>query len=278
MNAKELFQTGHLDEAIAAAAEEVKKRPTDVGWRGFLCELLCFAGNLDRADLQLDAISEQEPMAAVEIALFRQLVRAEQARGQFFTEGRLPEFVAEPPEHIKHHLEASICIREGELGEAVALLRAAQESRPAVSGVCDGEAFDDLRDMDDATASFFEVLTSTGKYYWIPTETVELIELRPPEQPRDLLWRRAHMIVRGGPDGEVFLPTLYFGSSDDADDRVRLGRLTDWRGGDAEPERGVGLRMFLVGENAKTVMELEEITFDDGETREGEPAESQRAD
>ena len=50
------------------------------------------------------------------------------------------------------------------------------------------------------------MLTSTGKYYWIPMERVEMIEFHDPARPRDLLWRRAHMVVRGGPDGEVFLP------------------------------------------------------------------------
>jgi len=265
MNAKELFQVGQLDEAVAAAGEDVKQHPTDSGRRGFLCELLCFAGNLERADKQLDAIGQQQPEAAMTISLFRQLVRAEQARQQFFAEGALPEFVAEPGQHIKRCLEASIRIREGKPDEAMELLAEAQQLRPAVSGACNGEAFDDIRDVDDLAGAFFEVLTSTGKYYWITTETVDSIEFRPPEQPRDLLWRSAHMIVRGGPDGEVFLPTLYAGSAAETDDQVRLGRLTDWRGGDGRPVQGIGLRMFLIGEEAKTIMELEEITFGAGQ-------------
>ena len=88
------------------------------------------------------------------------------------------------------------------------------------------------------TASFFEVLTSTGKYFWIPLERVELVEFRPPERPRDLLWRPVHMIVRGGPDGEVYLPVLYAGSAADADDQIRLGRTTEWRG-----DAGAGSRL-----------------------------------
>ena len=75
------------------------------------------------------------------------------------------------------------------------MLRQAEETRPKVRGVCDGKPFDDFRDLDDLTAAVFEVLTSTGKYYWIPVERVELIELRPVERVRDLLWRRARMVV-----------------------------------------------------------------------------------
>jgi type VI secretion system protein ImpE len=278
MNAKELFQTGQLDEAIAAAVEHVKRHPKDIGQRNFLCTLLCFAGNIERADKQLDAIGQQELKAAAEVALFRQLLRAEEARTQFFAEGRLPEFVAEPGEHVKRHLEASIYVREGDGAKAAALLDEARQSRPAVSGDCGGEAFDDLCDMDDLTASVFEVLTSTGKYYWIPMETVELIEFRPPEQPRDLLWRRVRMVVQGGPDGEVFLPTCYFGSHADEDVRIRLGRYTDWRGGDGSPVRGFGLRTFLVGEEAKSVMELEQITFNVAQLPDDEPAEGEASE
>jgi type VI secretion system protein ImpE len=67
------------------------------------------------------------------------------------------------------------------------------------------------------------------------------------------------LVVRDGPDGEVYLPTLYAGSHADADDRVRLGRVTDWRGGDGLPVRGVGLRTFLVGSEGRPVLELKEI-------------------
>jgi type VI secretion system protein ImpE len=168
-----------------------------------------------------------------------------------------------PDPHLKLHLEASILLREGKPKEAAALLEQAEELRPSVAGVCDGAAFDDLRDIDDLTAGFFEILTSTGKYYWIPVERFELIEFHAAERPRDLLWRRAHAVVRGGPDGEVFFPVLYGGTFAEADDRLRLGRMTDWRGAEGEPRRGIGQRMFVVGEEDRTIMELKELTFNE---------------
>jgi len=268
MDAKEFFETGRLDDAVAAAGDDVKKHPNDAVPRIFLAELLCFAGNLDRADLQLDALGHQDPQATMQISMFRQLVRAEQARRQFYEEGRLPDFLDEPAGYLKCHLEASIRLREGHPAEAVELLEEAQRQRPVVSGTCGDKVFEGIRDMDDLTASFFEVLTSTGKYYWIPMERVDVIEFRAPEQPRDLLWRRARMVVRGGPDGEVFLPALYANSHTEEDDRMRLGRFTDWRGGDGTPVQGIGQRMLLIGEDARSIMELEELTVtaDDSET------------
>jgi type VI secretion system protein ImpE len=258
--AQEHYREGRLQEAITAATDDVRQHPTDSGRRSFLCELLCLIGDLERADRQLDTLGHQDPEVMVGVGLFRQLIRAEQARQQFYAEGRLPELLGPPPPAVKLLLEASIRMREGQTSEAVALLAQTEEQRPHVAGICDGTAFDDLRDLDDATASIFEVLTSTGKYYWIPMERVEFIEFRPPTRPRDLLWRRAHMIVRDGPDGEVFLPTLYAGSHAETNDQLRLGRATEWRNGDGAPTRGIGQRTLLVGEEARPILELKEIT------------------
>lgn len=262
MNSREHYQAGQLDEAIAAALAEVKAAPGDASKRAFLADLSCLAGDIERADRQLDMLVELDPKAAVGCSLYRQLIRAEQARQQCFGEGRVPEFLHEPSGALKAHLEASILVREGKTAEAAATLARAEDERPKVGGTCDGATFDDFRDCDDLTASFFEVLTSTGKYYWVPFEKIELVELRKPERVRDLLWRRARMIVRdGGPDGEVFLPCLYAGSAKETEAALRLGRATDWRGGDDSPTRGAGLRTFLAGDDAVTLHQVNELTF-----------------
>ncbi len=259
--ASEHFQAGQLAEAIAAATAEVKKHPTETDRRGLLAELLCFAGEFERADKQLDTWGHQDPQAIPGISMLRQLVRAEVARQEFYSKGRLPEFLGEPTEVMKLHLEASIAWREGNESEAAAKLAEAEDRRVHVAGVCAGEAFADLRDLDDLTSSFFEVLTSTGKYYWIPMESVESIQFHPPDRPHDLLWRRTTMAVQDGPDGEVFLPTLYAPTCNQDDDQLRLGRGTDWIGDDGGVIRGLGQRMFLFGDEDKPIMSLREITF-----------------
>lgn len=264
MTASECYEAGKLGDAITQATEEVKKHPTDSGKRNFLAELLCFAGDLERVDKQLDAVGQIAPEAALGVALFRQLLRGEQARRQFFTEGRVPEVVDQPSPHLQLHLQASISLREGRTTEAGVLLADAEGQRPKLAGTCDGQRFDDFRDGDDLTAPVLEVITSNGKYYWIPLDRVEVMELHEPQRPRDLLWRRAHLIVRDGPDGEVYLPTLYPGTHADADDSLRLGRGTDWRGAHGTPMRGVGLRTFLVGDTGQTILEMKRVDFDTG--------------
>lgn len=262
MNAKELYEAGQLDEAIAAAAAEVRRAPTNTAARNLLCELLCFAGQWERADKQAEAISLDDPRAAMAVTLLRHLIRAETARHDFYEHGRLPDFLEAPSPRLRLHLEASVALREGNGSEAARLLRQAEELRPALRGICNGKPFQDLRDLNDLTASFFEVLTGTGKYYWIPFETVESMEFQPPKQLHDLLWRACHLSVRGGPEGLVYLPALYAGSSADADQRVRLGRMTDWRGGEGSLVRGAGQRMFLLDDADLGILELGTLTFE----------------
>jgi type VI secretion system protein ImpE len=257
-----MFQAGKLSEAIQAALEAVKKHPTDTDRRGQLIELLCFAGDLERADKQLETIGQQDPQAQMGVSMLRQLVRAETARQQFYQEGRVPGFLGEPTEVLKLHLQASIAIREGNHAEAAEKLAAAEEHRVHVRGKMGDQTFDDLRDLDDTCASFFEVLTSTGKYFWVPIERVQLLEFRAPERPKDLLWRRCNMKVQDGPEGEVFIPALYPGTHRHSDDRLRLGRGTEWIDDGNAPIRGVGQRVFLVGNADIPIMQLTEIVLE----------------
>lgn len=257
----QLYQAGRLKDAIAALNGELRSKPTDADRRVFLAELLCFDGNLERADVQLDTTGVQQPAVAVVMALFRQLIRADQARHQLFSDGRVPEFVGEPPEHLQLHLQAVVALRGGDPAGAVELLAKAEAMRPPLSGTHDGAAFDDLRDLDDVFGGFFEVLTSTGKYFWIPGERVTSLEFHAPERPRDLLWRRASMIVRDGPEGDVFLPTVYPGAPADAADGEKLGRVTEWIEEPGAPVRGRGQRCFLIGEACVPIMQMGSFEF-----------------
>jgi type VI secretion system protein ImpE len=195
--------------------------------------------------------------------LLRQLLRAEVCRQQFHEAGRLPEFVAEPSQLLQLHLRASICIREGEAHQAADLLARAEALRPQLHGTCDGEEFEDLRDLDDLLAPLLEALTSTGKYYWIPISEVQAVELPDPRSLFDLLWRPVRLSVRQAPPGVVFLPALYVGGGQDEREAVRLGQATEWLGGDDNLVRGRGLRMFMVGEEAKSIMEITRLDVRD---------------
>jgi len=260
-----LFHEGNLADAVTAATAAVRKAPTDIGARVLLAELLLFSGNIDRVDVVLDACAELDPTAAVVVAEFRQLLRGETARRQLFKEGRVPEFLGEPTEAQRLSLAAVVALRNDAFEEAGKLAAQAEEARPHPRGTLRGTPFDDMRDADDLLATCFEVITTTGKYFWISPDRVALLELHPMKRPRDLFWRRATMQVTGGPDGDVYLPTLYPPAPEAAaslSDALKLGRATEWQqAGEKGPMRGVGAVTLLVGEEAQTWLEMEDLRF-----------------
>jgi type VI secretion system protein ImpE len=256
--AGQLFQDGRLAEAFEAANESVKAAPGDVGARILLAELLLYTGNLERADAVLDATAAVDPSAGLVVAEFRQLLRAAIARRQVLREGRVPEFLGEPTTTQRHALEALTALRAGDIVAAAAAVDAAEAARPAVAGRTPEMEFTDYRDADDLWGGTFEVLTTTGKYFWIPTERIVSLEFHPPQRPRDLVWRRCTMIVRDGPDGDVYVPTLY-DSVAAADDDIRLGRRTDWT--ETAPVQGAGQRTFLIGDEGVAIQQLTTMEF-----------------
>ena len=193
-----LFHAGRLDDAVAAAQAALRKAPTDLNMRVLLGELLAFTGNLERADVVLDAASAIDPTTALVVAEFRQLIRADMARRQLFRDGRVPEFLADPTEVQRLQLAALVALRAGDMAEASRQAEAAEAMRPRAPGKHGDAAFDDLRDADDLLAGSFEVLTTTGKYFWIPTERVHDARIpRAEASARSAVAARVH-VGRGG--------------------------------------------------------------------------------
>lgn len=260
-----LFRARKLGEAVAAANAEVRRKPGDLGARVLLAELLLFSGNLERADVILDAASQADPTSAVVVAEFRQLLRADIARRQCSRDGRVPEFLGEPTPTLRAALAAQVALRAGDVAEAMRQVAELETLRPRVSGTMQQAsgsiAFDDFRDVDDLCAGYFEVLTTTGKYFWVPTERVASIVFHAPKRPRDLAWRRATISVNQGPDGEVYVPAIYDATQPDLADDYRIGCSTDWTDEAAGPVRGIGQRVFLAGDDAHPIMEIAELRF-----------------
>lgn len=259
MTANECWQAGDLPGAVTAATQAVKSNPSDVGARSLLAQLLCFSGEYERADTHFETAITQSPKAAL-LMLLRQLVRAAVSRQEVFEKGRLPDFVAPPNRSLEESLRAVTCLREGDTAGAAAAVAAAEEARVHPKGTANGQPFEDFRDLDDRLSPVVEVLTSAGKYLWLSPDQIATLTFKTPSAPWELLWRPAEISVRNGPDGEVYLPCLYPGSSMTSDNALRLGRATDWS--DGPLVLGLGARMFLVGDDARTLDDLQELTFE----------------
>jgi len=87
MTARELYQAGKLDEAIQKLGAELRDNPTDAARRTFLFELLCFAGEYDRAEKHLDVLGDASVDAATGSLVYRAAVAAERSRNSLFEKG-----------------------------------------------------------------------------------------------------------------------------------------------------------------------------------------------
>lgn len=260
MNANELYKAGKLKEAIDAQIQEVKTKPADHTKRIFLFELLAFAGDLERAKKHIELIEypEMELMAAV--TSYRRLLDSEEARRKTFKNGEPPRFFDAQPDHVHLRLEAINKLRNNDKAEAAKLIAKANQLTPTFTGKLNDKPFTSFRDADDILAGVLEVFAQ-GSYYWVPFDQVELVTVAAPKTPRDLLWRSARLEMPGSA-GNIFLPVLYPLSHEDANDAVKLGRMTDWKGAEGEPVIGLGAHMFLAGDDDVSILEWKEAAFD----------------
>jgi len=231
MTAGQLFQAGKLEQAVQALGAELRDNPGDVQRRTFLFELLCFAGAYDRAEKQLDVLAQGGKDAQLGALLYEGALHAERTRGELFQK------------------------REYPLAKPVAA---------ALTGTLNGQPFESFEDADPRIGARLEVFAA-GQYMWLPLEHIASIEMEAPKRLRDLLWSPA--LVRTGPAfqgrelGEVLVPALTPLAFLNADDAVRLGRLTVWQ----EIEDGgiapAGQKTFLVDDEEFPLLELRQLEF-----------------
>ena len=229
MTATDLFQAGRLDEAVQAIGVDLRRDPTDSKRRTFLFELLCFSGEYDRAEKQLDILADSSKEAAMGALLYRSALQAERTRRRMFETGDFP------------------------LGAA-----------PPVGGQVDQRPCESIEDADPRLGARLEVYAA-GAYLWIPFEHIASLEIQPPKRLRDLLWIPALLhtgpAFKGRELGEVLLPVLTPLASKHPDAQVRLGRQTLWQestDGDSIP---AGQKMFLADEEEFPILEVRRLQF-----------------
>lgn len=228
MTARELYQAGKLDEAVQALNAELRNSPEDMKRRTFLFELLCFAGNFDRAEKQLDVLSQGSPDAMTGAMVYRAALHAERTRQQMFEKKTFP-------------------------------LNGSALHEPA--GTLNGKPFESIADSDPRIGPRLEVYAA-GQYMWIQFEDIASLEMQPPKRLRDLLW--APVLLRTGPKfkgvelGEVLVPVLSPFSFRHADDAVRLGRASVWEEQDGD-DVPFGQKTFLVDGEDYPILELRRL-------------------
>jgi len=227
-SARSLYQSGKLDEAIQALGSEVRDNPTDVQRRTFLFELLCFAGDYDRAEKQLAVLGHGGTDAEMGALVYQSALHAERLRKELFEQRAFP--LNAPP-------------------------------RP-VSGTLNGTPFSSIKDADPRIGRRLEIFAA-GQYTWLPFEQIASVRIESPKRLRDLLWVPA--IVRtaesfqGVELGEVLVPAIAPLSFQCADGATRLGRVTQWQEVDDGLEAPIGQKLFLVDGEEFPILEVREL-------------------
>jgi type VI secretion system protein ImpE len=259
--AQALLAAGELSAAVAELTRAVEDGHADTTTRTFLFELLCFAGEWERAERELEILGQQSAAAEAGVLVYRNNIRAERRRARLFAEGVPPKFLSEPPAYVARILDAIDAIRAGQMDEARAALESVESERPALSGQFATARFDSFGDADDVTGPVLEMFVN-DEYVWLPFEQVQRLEVAAPKRLRDLLWVGARVETAEATIGEVFLPALYVNSCAHPNEQVRLGRMTDWLPLGADLYAGAGLRLFFVDGAERTIFEARTVEFD----------------
>jgi type VI secretion system protein ImpE len=231
MTAQSLFQAGRLDDAIGALNTELRSNPTDSQRRTFLFELLCFAGNYDRAEKQLDILSQGSKEAAMGTLLYQSALHAERTRQTMFADNTLP---------------------------------LTNDAAAALSGTINGRPFTSIADGDPRVGPRLEIFAA-GQYTLLPLAHVESVRMQPPKRLRDLLWAPA--LVRTAPSfkgvelGEVIIPVMAPGSWQDEEDAIRLGRSTAWIALEDGREAPIGQRVLRIDGDEVPLLEVRDLVL-----------------
>jgi type VI secretion system protein ImpE len=235
MSAQELLQAGKIQEAIQVLSNELRDRPGDNQRRTFLFELLCFAGDFNRAEKHLSLLSDSNADAAIGGLVYRSAVSAERKRQAFF--------------EAKQYQDAP----------------APSKFRP---GTLNGEKFRSIEDIDPRIGPRLEVFIA-GEYVWLPFAHIGSVTMGPPRFLRDLLWASATVTagpaMEGKEFGEVLMPIVYPFSASHPRDEVKLGRETDWTLAPEDPlSIPYGQKLFVLDEERSiAILEIRSLQFDD---------------
>jgi type VI secretion system protein ImpE len=233
MNPLELYQAGRLMDAMKALSAELRDNPTDARRRTFLFELLCFAGEWERADKQLEVLGQAGPESEMGVLLYRSALFAERQRHDLFQRGELPT--------------------------------EQENTGTERNGMVNDKPFTYFADADPRIGARLE-LFAAGNYLLLPIEHIASIQIPPPKRLRDLIWTPAAVRTtpsfKGSELGEVLLPVLAPFSWRHPEEAVRLGRMTVWEKTDgAEFQVPFGQKVWQIDDEDVPFLELRALEF-----------------
>lgn len=260
MTPADLMREGKLSEARERLVERVKAAPADAKARTLLFQVLAFCGEWDKAERHLELLISQSPETATGVLVYRNLVTAEKIRQEVAAGQQIADFMTESPAYLGGLLAARTALQAGEFAQFGKMIGKVRKQVPAISGFAGSVPFSGFDECDATLPGILELFVH-NKYLWFPVSSVRELSVRQPKTLLETLWIPGRVVTWDGLTTDCFFPVLYPGSFTHENDQVRMGRMTDWIDLGKGYYRGVGQHLFMVGEQEKGLLELNEITF-----------------
>ena len=265
MNSKDLIAAGRLLEGRQQLIDEVKSSPGDLAKRTLLFQVLVFCGEWDKAERHLEAIAAQDSSRETAVQVYKNLIHAEKERMEVSKLKRRSSFLPETPPYLEMYYAAWEKVGEKKIEDAQKLFDQIDAQRPVISGTVNGKRFTGFKDTDTFLSLFLEAIVYE-RYVWVPFGSIRELSITPPQTLFDLLWITARITTWEGLTANCYLPVLYPDSFLHEDDRVKLGRMTDWTPLGGPFSKGMGQHVFQLGVEEMAILEIQNAIFDAPET------------
>jgi type VI secretion system protein ImpE len=259
---KELIRAGRLSEARQHLTEAVRSSPADLGLRTLLFQVLAFCGEWDKAEKQLGVVASQDPAKETGVQVYLNLVQAERERLEVARLKRRPAFLPEAPPYLELYLAAWERVVQQQFEEADEACEQIRAQRPLLTGRLNGRRFSGFRDTDSFLSCFLELFVQS-QYVWVPFEALRELLIVPPKTLFDLIWLPVRISTSVGGQTAGYTPVVYPQSFDHEDERVKMGRMTEWLPLGGGFARGCGQHVYEVGEEEVALLDLRELVFEE---------------
>lgn len=260
MDSKELIRAGKLSDARRQLIEEVKSFPADMGKRTLLFQVHTLLGEWDKAERHLDVLVTLDAKKETGVQVYKNLIHAERERIEVVRNGKRPSFLPETPAYLELYIAAREKLKENRVDEAIELFDKINSQIPLISGTINGKGFTGFNDIDISLSFFLETIVHE-RYIRVPFESIRELSITPPKSLLDLIWITARITTWEGLSISCYLPVLYPESFLHEDDRVKLGRMTDWTPAGGPFSKGMGQHIFLIGEEEVGILDIREALF-----------------
>ncbi|WP_293266697.1 type VI secretion system accessory protein TagJ [Neptunomonas sp.] len=266
----ELYKAGDLQGALIHSKTLVRDNPDSDEGRGLLMQLYLFAGELEKAQKQLEFLEFQKKddlPSYMTLKVIGEMINCEIERQAFYNKpaDTVPTLFEEDEPLLKDAYLLFQAARSGELAADDAARITAQ--RPTLTMQCHTQGEEEVGQLiepDDLTAFGLEVFTARKGYSWLAWENIESVELHPYEKPMDLIYRRA--VIRRitdtpeTPPLQTYIPAIYALTSQE-DVAACMGRTTDWKDDEAVGiVTGEGQKCLLIGERLIPLLQIDRLT------------------